>query len=112
MVEHKTPKEKKSGRKINLGQHKKAIISGGLIAVIAIAGLFTGLIIWEQQQKEDIEVVFSMPVFTGLEFIDTLEYFFPFSESAAIIILKLLMKVLNLLGIWLKIGHGVPVVLS
>ena len=45
MVEHKTPKDKRPGKKLNLGQYKKTLMSGGLIAVIAIAGIITGIIL-------------------------------------------------------------------
>jgi len=50
MVEHKTPKEKKSGRKLNLGQHKKTVIGGGLVAAVAIAGIISGIIILSESE--------------------------------------------------------------
>ncbi len=45
MVEHKTPNKKRSGKKLDFSKHKKTILGGGLVIVVAIAGIISGIII-------------------------------------------------------------------
>ncbi len=56
MGEHKASKEKKPGKKLNLNQHKKTVLGGGLVVVIAIAGIITGFFLISGE--DDPEVVF------------------------------------------------------
>jgi peptide/nickel transport system substrate-binding protein len=51
MTEHKTLKKIKTGKKLNLREHKKTILGGGLVGAVAIAGIISGIIIFN-----DIEV--------------------------------------------------------
>ena len=54
MVEHKAPKEKKSGKKQYLGRNKKTFFGGGLVVVIAIAGIFIGFSLISDSDKPEI----------------------------------------------------------
>ena len=45
MTEHKTSKEKKTGKKLNLREHRKTILGGGLAIALGIAGMIGGIII-------------------------------------------------------------------
>jgi len=81
-LERILPKKKKIGKKVRLVDYKKTIISGGFVVAIAIAGIFIGFNIIDNSEEESI---FTIGTITGLNFIGTLEYYDPDSESAFLI---------------------------
>ncbi|MFX0074776.1 MAG: ABC transporter substrate-binding protein [Candidatus Hermodarchaeota archaeon] len=83
MTEHKSPIQKESRKKLNIAEHKKVIIGGGLVIAVAITGLIIGISIFQQDQDE--EIVLTIPMTVGLNFLDTVQYYMPQSESAFVI---------------------------
>ena len=51
-TKHKAPKKKIPGKKLNLADHKKSLYGGGLVAIIAIAGLVGGIIILKEVETK------------------------------------------------------------
>ncbi|NHJ22339.1 MAG: ABC transporter substrate-binding protein [Candidatus Lokiarchaeota archaeon] len=71
MTEHKTPKEKKSGKKLNLAEHKKTFLGGGLILAVAIAGITTGIFLIPPPPIKERVFIWGT---TGLATIDPMLY--------------------------------------
>jgi len=85
MVEHKTPIEKKSGKKINFRQHKKTVLGGGLVAVLAIAGIFSGIIILSDIDDKKGESIVRLGTFDYPSTFDPIASWFYNDVAASII---------------------------
>jgi len=53
-LESKSPLKKKVSKKAKIVEYKKTVLGGGFVVVIAIAGIFIGINIFDLEEEESI----------------------------------------------------------
>lgn len=79
----KSPAKKKESKKTKFSHYRQNILGGSFVIVVAIAGIFIGISLYEDSDEK--ESIFTIAAIEGLNYIGTLEYYDPDSESAFII---------------------------